>query len=259
MKLAIIGMGNMGSWLACELSKYNDTVVYDIDKTKTDGVFDLHQVEVLSELGQLKDFAPDMLINAVSLQNTVNLYREVETYLSSDCILCDIASIKGEIPLYYESAGFRFVSIHPMFGPTFSNLESLKQENVVIISESAEEGKVFFRIFFEKIGLTIYNYSFREHDEMMAYSLGLPFISSMVFAACMNNKAVPGSTFAKHNQIAQGLMSEDDRLLAEILFNSYTIKELEKVTSKLEFLKHVIRGKDYEEAKRFFDKLRMNI
>jgi prephenate dehydrogenase len=259
MKLAIIGMGNMGSWLARELSRNNETAVFDIDPCRVEKITGSPSVRVFQDLGELRGFNPGMLINAVSLQNTVGLFREVEESLSSGCILCDIASIKGDIPEYYKAAGFRFVSIHPMFGPTFSDLERLRQENAVIIKESDEEGKSFFRSFFEKLGLTIYEYSSEEHDRMMAYSLGLPFISSMVFAACMNNEAVPGSTFAKHTLIAQGLMSEDDRLLSEILFNTYTINELEKVTSKLEFLKHVIRGRDYEEAKRFFDKLRVNI
>ena len=94
---------------------------------------------------------------------------------------------------------------------------------------------------------------------MIAYSLTLPFASSLVFAACMKNTAVPGTTFKRHLTIARGLLSEDDHLLAEILFNEYSLKQLEKVTSRLEFLKHVIKGRDYEEAQRFFNNLRENI
>ena len=45
--------------------------------------------------------------------------------------------------------------------------------------------------------------------QMIAYSLTLPFASTMVFAACMNNTAVPGTTFRKHLEIAKGLLQED--------------------------------------------------
>ena len=94
---------------------------------------------------------------------------------------------------------------------------------------------------------------------MIAYSLTLPFASTMVFAACMDNTAVPGTTFRKHLEIARGLLSEDDYLLAEILFNPYSLAQLEKVTSRLDFLKHVILARDFEEAQRFFGNLRENI
>jgi prephenate dehydrogenase len=75
----------------------------------------------------------------------------------------------------------------------------------------------------------------------------------------MEKTTVPGTTFKKHMNIAKGLLSEDDYLLADILFNKYSLKELDKVTSKLEFLKHVIKGRDYEEAVRFFNSLRNNV
>lgn len=112
---------------------------------------------------------------------------------------------------------------------------------------------------FRKLGVRIFEYTFDEHDRMMAYSLTTPFAASLVFAACMENTAVPGTTFARHRKIAKGLLSEDDHLLAEILFNPYSVPQLAKITASLEFLKHVIRGRDYEEAKGFFRKLRKNV
>ncbi len=75
----------------------------------------------------------------------------------------------------------------------------------------------------------------------------------------MDASAVPGSTFKKHQEIAKGLLSEDDTLLAEILFNPYSLTQLEEVTNKLEFLKHVIRQRDFDEAEKFFNRLRKNI
>jgi prephenate dehydrogenase len=259
MKIAIIGTGNMGSWLATELSEKHDIAVYDKDESRSDAVVKSGEIAKLNSLQDLASFKPELFINAVSLQFTVEVFRQAEPYLQKECIICDIASVKGELPDYYAQAPFRFVSVHPMFGPTFSNLDSLKEENAILIKESDSDGLDLFRKFFQELNLTIFEYTFDEHDDMMAYSLSLPFISTMVFTACMKDTAVPGSTFAKHRRIAAGLLSEDNRLLSEILFNRYTIRQLEKVTSRLEFLKHIINGKDYEEAKRFFDKLRDNI
>jgi prephenate dehydrogenase len=139
-------------------------------------------------------------------------------------------------------------------------MDSLKEENAVIVKESTDrEATAFFRKFFEQRGVKVLDYSFKEHDQMMAYSLTTPFAASLVFAACMEKNVVPGSTFARHRKIARGLLSEDNHLLSEILFNPYSLQQLEKITARLEFLKHVIKGKDYEEAKEFFDKLRKNV
>jgi prephenate dehydrogenase len=256
MKIAIIGAGKMGSWLAGELAKDNEVAVYDRHPERASAI---KGIRALNSLSLLKDFSPGLLINAVSLQNTVAAFEDAAAHLPGNCVLCDVASVKGEIPKYYAKCGFAFASMHPMFGPTFANVESLSEENAIIITESEPSSAEFFREFFRKCGLAVFEYSFKEHDRMMAYSLTLPFASSLVFAACMDAKAVPGATFKKHMKIARGLLSEDDHLLAEILFNQNSIAELEKVNSRLEFLKHVIKGRDFDEAKRFFAKIRKNV
>ena len=70
---------------------------------------------------------------------------------------------------------------------------------------------------------------------------------------------MPGTFFARLKGIAEGVLSEDDRFLAEILFNSSSLAELDRITARLEFLKHVIRARDFEEAHLFFEKLRGNM
>lgn len=256
MKIAIIGLGQMGGWFAQKLSDKYDICIYDIEPACCEK---FQNCLILPELSALKNFAPDILINAVSLQNTIAAFKSATPFLPPDCILSDLASIKGNIPDYYRQCGFRFTSLHPMFGPTFANVERIEDENIILIKESEAAGLAFFRSFFAGLGLNIFAYSFSEHDQMCAYSLTLPFASTMVFAACMNNSAVPGTTFRKHLEIARGLLQEDDFLLSEILFNSFSLAQLEKVTGRLEFLKHVIKGKITEDAKNFFDQLRSNI
>ncbi len=256
MRIAIVGAGKMGSWFASALADGNEIAIYDSDPARAAAA---GGAKALPGPGALAQFVPDLLLNAVSLQNTVAAFEEAAPHIGKGCILADIASVKGELQEYYRRAGRRFVSTHPMFGPTFGDMSALREENAVIIKGSDTEGEAVFRRLFEKLGLRIFEYTFEEHDRMMAYSLTTPFAASLVFAACMESAAVPGTTFARHRKIARGLLSEDDHLLAEILFNRHSLAQLDKITSKLEFLKHVIRGKDYEEAARFFSALRKNI
>jgi prephenate dehydrogenase len=81
----------------------------------------------------------------------------------------------------------------------------------------------------------------------------------MVFAASMKQQEAPGTTFKKHYEIAKGLLSEDDYLLAEILFSPFTWEQLDSISQKLESLKEIIKNKDTDEMKKFLAVLRRNI
>lgn len=255
-KILILGAGKMGSWLAESLCLDYDVAIYDKELTKLKYFF---KTKRLVSSYEIHKFAPEIMINAVNLHKTIEVFEEVSSLLPEDCILADIASVKNGLQDYYARSGRRFVSTHPMFGPTFGNVKDLKNENAVIISESDPEGKTFFRDFYESLNLNIFEYSFDMHDKTIAYSLSIPFSSSMVFAACMMKLEVPGTTFKKHLDIARGLLSEDDYLLAEILFNPYSLEQIENINSKLSYLIELIREKNGEGIRGFLNMLRENI
>ena len=142
MRIAIIGAGNMGSWLVESLCLDYEVGVFDVDRNKLKYFFNSRKFLYYEEI---MEFSPDMLINAVSLDKTISLFNEIISYLPEKCIIADITSVKSDMAEYYQKLGRRFVSTHPMFGPTFGNVKDLSNENAIIISESDEEGKVFFR------------------------------------------------------------------------------------------------------------------
>ncbi len=246
----------MGSWLVESLCLDYDVGVYDKDKHKLKYFFNSHRFLSYNEIGE---FNPDMLINAVTLNNTISVFREIQPFLNRNCILADITSVKNGLWSYYKESDVRFVSTHPMFGPTFGNIKDLSRENAIIIKESDEEGKQFFRKLYKSLKISIYEYSFEEHDQTIAYSLSIPFSSSLVFAACMKKQEAPGTTFRKHLEVARGVLSEDDYLLSEILFSPYTVEQVKKINAKLDSLIEMITRKDFESLKHFFDTLRKNI
>ncbi len=256
MKILVLGAGNMGAWFVETLCLDYEVAVYDTNLEKMKYFFRTRRIEKLEEIS---DFNPDLLINAVSLQHTISVFESVIPYVSENCIISDIASVKNSIPAYYQSLKHRFVSTHPMFGPTFANVKDLSDQSVIIVKESDPWGKAFFRDFYSKMKLNIYEYSFEEHDQTIAYSLSIPFSSSLVFAACMKKQEAPGTTFKKQMAIAKGLMSENDYLLSEILFNPYTLPQVEQIREKLTFLIDVIKERDSEALHGFFAELRKNI
>jgi prephenate dehydrogenase len=256
MRIAIIGAGNMGSWLVESLCLDYEVGVYDVDRSKLKYFFNSRKFLYYEEI---LDLSPDLLINAVSLDKTLSLFNEIISYLPKDCIIADITSVKSGLAEYYKKLGRRFVSTHPMFGPTFGNVKDLSDENAIIITESDEEGKAFFREFYSGLKIKIHEYSFDEHDKTIAYSLSIPFSSTMVFAACMKEQEAPGTTFKKHYSIAEGLLSEDDFLLSEILLSPHSLEQVERISEQMERLIGMIKARDKEELKTFFQSLRSNL
>jgi prephenate dehydrogenase len=75
----------------------------------------------------------------------------------------------------------------------------------------------------------------------------------------MKKQEAPGTTFRKHLDVARGVLSEDDYLLSEILFNRFTVDQVEKIRTQLARLIEIVKERDFEALKEFFDSLRRNI
>ncbi|MGC8823959.1 MAG: prephenate dehydrogenase/arogenate dehydrogenase family protein [Bacteroidales bacterium] len=256
MKILIVGVGNMGAWLVDALCLDHEIAVVDKNKQRLKFLFNCHRFTSLSEI---KEFRPQLVINAVSLQYTMQAFDELLPMLPEDCILSDIASVKNGLYDYYIKTGRRFVSTHPMFGPTFANIKELARQNAIIISEGDEEGKQFFRNFYESLHLNIFEYSFDEHDQTIAYSLTIPFVTTLLFGASIKKQNAPGTTFQKHMQIARGLMSENNYLLSEILCSPYSAEKIAAMKKTLEQLAELIQQKNTPAIHEFFEQVRKNI
>lgn len=256
MRILILGAGKMGSFFVDLLSFDHETAVYDVDARKLRFMYNTQRFTTLEEIDE---FRPELVINAVTLKYTIDVFKQVTPHLPKDCILSDISSVKTNLQPYYESCGFRYVSTHPMFGPTFANLGALSNENAIIINEGDYMGRIFFKDLYSKLDLHVCEYTFDEHDEMVAYSLSIPFVSTFVFAAVMKHQDAPGTTFKRHMAIAKGVLSEDEGLLREILFNPRTKGQVEKIRTELKDLIEIIEQHDEQGLKDYLKKIRQNI
>ena len=256
MRILILGAGKMGSFFVDLLSFEHEVAVYGVDPKRLRFMYNTQRFTRLEEIDA---FNPEFLINAVSLNYTLDVFKAVTPHLSPDCILSDIASVKTNLKDYYDSCGFRYVSTHPMFGPTFANLGALSNENAIIINEGDYMGRIFFRDLYSRLGLNICEYSFAEHDEIVAYSLSIPFVSTFVFAAVMKHQDAPGTTFKRHMAIAKGVLGEDEALLREILFNPHTSGQVAQIRQELKQLIDIIDRKDGDDLKAYISRIKQNI
>jgi len=256
MKILILGAGKMGAFFTDLLSFEHEVAVYDIDAKKLRFMYNTQR---FTQLEEIKEFKPELVINAVSLKYTLTVFDQLIPYLPESCILSDISSVKTGFKEYYEKTGMRYVSTHPMFGPTFANLGKLASENAIIINEGDFMARCFFKELYSRLELNICEYTFEEHDKTVAYSLSIPFISTFAFAAVMKHQDAPGTTFKRHMKIAQGVLSEDDTLLREILFNPYTKDQVAQIRAEMKEIIEIIDTKDEERMQAFLTKIRKNI
>ena len=256
MKILVMGAGKMGSFFIDLLSFDHEVAVYERDPRRLRFTYNCLRFTSFEEI---RDFQPELVINAVTVKYTIPAFQEIMPYLPKDCIISDISSVKTNLKAFYEQTGHPYVSTHPMFGPTFANLNQLSEENAIIISEGDYMGRIFFKDLYQRLGLHIYEYTFEEHDKTVAYSLSIPFVSTFVFAAVMKHQDAPGTTFKRHMQIARGVLSEDDYLLQEILFNPYTHDQVAQIRSELKELLQIIDNKDADGMKAYLTKIRHNV
>ena len=231
MKIVILGAGKMGSFFADVLSFDHEIALYDIDPHRLRFAFNTLR---MTRPEEIQDFTPDLVINAATVKYTIEAFQTVLPYLPAHTILSDIASVKTGLPEFYAQARHPFVSTHPMFGPTFANLSDLSTQNTIIITEGDHMGKIFFKDIYQRLRLNIFEYSFKEHDETIAYSLSVPFTSTL-------------------------LLSEDDYLLTEILFNPNTPDQVRGIQKQLSSLLDIIERKDSIKMKEYLTQVRKNI
>lgn len=246
----------MGSFFADVVSFDHEVAIFDTDPEKLRFTYNTVR---MSDPKEITNFNPDLVINAATVKYTIDAFKTILPYIGKNCIISDIASVKTGLKEFYASVENPFASSHPMFGPTFADLRNLSTQSAIVISESSPEGKDFFLKLYKGLNLRVFEYSFEEHDETIAYSLSIPFASTLVFTSVMKHQEAPGTTFKRHMDIAKGLLSEDDYLLSEILFNPYTPSQIDGIIKELKRLQDIVEKKDNVEMLKFLTKARENI
>ena len=91
MRILILGAGKMGSFFVDLLSFDHETAVYDIDAKRLRFMYNTQRFTLMDEIDA---FRPELVINAVTLKYTLDVFQQVIPHLPQDCILSDISSVK---------------------------------------------------------------------------------------------------------------------------------------------------------------------
>ena len=214
--LVIGGLGRMGVWM----SRFLDMVGYHVDVADPSGAetpFD--RVEDWENI--VDDF--DLIVVAVPLRPSNDILLRLAE-LKPRGLVFDIGSLKSPMRRGLEAlarAGCRACSVHPMFGPDEIGLSG---RHILFVDTGSAEALAEARALFAHTAAECVDLSLEEHDEVMAWVLGLSHLVNIAFASALaeSGEAVPllrsisSSTFNAQLQVAAQVVSENPHLYYEI-------------------------------------------
>jgi len=214
--LVIGGLGRMGAWMA----RYLDTVGYQVDVA--DPVKAESPFTIVDDWESVID-AYDVVVVAVPLRpSNAVLHRLAE--LKPRGLVFDIGSLKSPMISGLKAladAGCRVCSVHPMFGPEEIGLSG---RHILFCDVGNAEALAEARALFAHTAAECVDLSLAEHDEVMAWVLGLSHLVNIAFASALaeSGEAVPllrqisSSTFNAQLKVAAQVVSENPHLYYEI-------------------------------------------
>jgi chorismate mutase/prephenate dehydrogenase len=243
--LVIGGLGRMGVWM----SRYLDMVGYHVDvadPVETETPFN----RVDDWEGVINDY--DLVVVAVPLRpSNAILHRLAE--LKPRGLVFDIGSLKSPMRTGLEAlagSGCRVCSVHPMFGPDEIGLSG---RHILFVDVGNAEALAEARALFAHTAADCVDLSLEEHDEVMAWVLGLSHLVNIAFASALaeSGEAVPllrqisSSTFNAQLKVAGQVVSENPHLYYEIQQgNEMTGDVVDHFRRVLDELARSVRDKD---------------
>jgi len=214
--LVIGGLGRMGVWM----SRYLDMVGYSVDVADPAvGHAPFNRVDDWEAV--VADY--DLIVVAVPLRPSNDILLRLAS-LRPKCLVFDIASLKSPMREGLEALrenGCRVCSVHPMFGP---NEIGLSGRHILFVDIGNQEALREARELFAHTAAECVELSLEEHDEVMAWVLGLSHLVNIAFASTLaqSGEAVPllrklsSSTFNAQLAVATQVVSENPHLYYEI-------------------------------------------
>ena len=185
-----IGLGLIGGSIARAIREnlpLSRIIAYDINEealslAKKEGVADI----ITAEIGPAFSECDYIFLCAPVQKNDSNLLK-VKAYLSPDCLLTDVGSVKGDIHRMVKEAGLEacFIGGHPMAGSErvgFVNSKAMLLQNAYYIltpTDSVPVGKVEeYRELVTTLGAIPLVLDYEQHDYATAAISHLPHVVS---------------------------------------------------------------------------------
>ncbi|MGC8817421.1 MAG: prephenate dehydrogenase/arogenate dehydrogenase family protein [Candidatus Hadarchaeum sp.] len=165
MRIAVIGVGEMGRRLAKFCKRLGEVVVSDVNRSKARRL--AAELRVEAAPGKKAVASADIVFIAVPISKTPKVLLGAAEQAQKGALLVDVASVKLEVVKTMEKIKqeVELVSMHPLFGPGASRL---KNKDVVVIPVRPGEKYQRLRRFLERSGARVIEMDAESHDRTMA-------------------------------------------------------------------------------------------
>lgn len=164
----------------------------------------------------------DVVVVAVPVSVASDVLRELHR-LRPTALVFDVASLKGPLADGLRSMtrdGLRAASVHPLFGP---HLWPLTRGTILLCDCGSPEAVRSAKGLLRGMGPNLVDLPLDDHDEFMAYLLGLSHLAVLAFARVAATTpvdpglaAAEGTTYARLATVARGLLEDSPALLRDI-------------------------------------------
>jgi len=224
--LVIGGLGRMGEWMA----RYLDMLGYGVDVAD--------RVERETPFSRVDDWEAlvhdyDLIVVAVPLRPSNDILLRLAE-LKPECLVFDIGSLKSPMREGLDAMrkrGCKVCSVHPMFGP---NEIGLSGRHILFVDVGDRQATAEARALFAHTAADCVELSLEEHDEVMAWVLGLSHLVNIAFAGALARsgervpllKKISSSTFNAQLKVATQVVSENPHLYYEIQHGNVNTAEV---------------------------------
>lgn len=267
-RITIIGAGGMGSTFAKFFRDHSFNVfLYDSDKSKLKQKAE--ELNVGYELNMKNSVkSADLVMISVPIPITAKMIRNIAPHLKKNALLFDITSLKSEVYKEMQEVVQNYpvncLSLHPMFGPGISKFENYVMIFLKVGGTRNYNSKVENLIsLFQNTGLKIKELkTSKEHDKMMALTLGIPHMLNILFLNLLKraDKSLDeltnftGTTFLLQKVFAESIIQREMKMFGEIQIGN---KEFHKILDIFEEIIHdykkTIQNENYSQFYKYFE------
>jgi len=166
VKVAVIGAGEMGQWLAAFVKQnLGEVVVADGDATKAERV--AKELDIISKSVAEAAAEAEFVLVAVPISKTPEVIKSLAGQVQRGALLSDIASVKSDVVEVMQTieAKIELVSLHPLFGP---GAASVKGKDFVVVPVKPGQRYAALKNRLIELGARVTEMEAEEHDRLMA-------------------------------------------------------------------------------------------
>ena len=202
----------------------------------------------------------DLVILAAPIHAIPFLVRQMARHLDPDCLVTDVASVKGKLVSQIEAllpATISYIGSHPMAGrertgPAAAVATLFEDRPCFVTPTSRTSSRAFKTIchFWRKLGARVKIIEPREHDHLVASLSHLPHLLAALLVLQAEGLSEAGTGFVDVTRIA----SSDPELWQDILLSnrSEVLKSLRRFRTELDRIASLLQKKN---AKALFNRL----